>query len=187
MSFTFTPLAIPDVVLIETTTFGDARGAFRETFRDQAFAAAGIPTSFVQDNLSRSALGVVRGIHFQRPPHAQGKLVSCPFGRVFDVAVDLRAGSPTFGRWVGAELSGDNGSLLWVPPGFGHGFASLAPDSLLAYKVTDYYSGPHDGAIAYDDPEIGVEWGVDDPVLSDKDRSAPRLADCDHGFTFGPF
>lgn len=184
MSFSFTPLAIPDVVLVETKTMSDDRGMFRETFRDVTFVAAGVSTTFVQDNLSRSSKGVLRGLHFQRPPHAQGKLVSCPFGRVFDVAVDIRRGSPTYGKWVGEELSADNGRLLWVPPGFAHGFCALADDSLLSYKVTDYYSGPHDGAVRFDDPSIGVDWPIADPILSDKDRGAPLLVDCDHGFVY---
>jgi dTDP-4-dehydrorhamnose 3,5-epimerase len=176
----FTRLAIPDVVLIEPKRLGDARGFFSETFRQDRFTAEIGPVTFVQDNQSRSALkGTIRGLHFQREPRAQGKLVRAISGVVLDVAVDIRAGSPSFGRFVAVELSADNGHQLWVPPGFLHGFCTLTNDVELAYKVTDYYSPEHDAGVRWDDPDIGIPWPVDTSaaVLSEKDRKAPLLRD----------
>jgi dTDP-4-dehydrorhamnose 3,5-epimerase len=176
----FTRLAIPDVVLIEPKRIGDARGTFSETFRQDRFTAEVGPFVFVQDNQSRSALkGTIRGLHFQREPRAQGKLVRAISGAVLDVAVDIRAGSPSFGRFVAAELSAGNGHQLWVPPGFLHGFCTLSDDVELAYKVTDYYSPEHDAGVRWDDPDIAVPWPVKaaEAVLSDKDRKAPLLRD----------
>jgi dTDP-4-dehydrorhamnose 3,5-epimerase len=185
MSFVFTRLAVADVVLVEPTTRGDERGWFREMFKADAFAEWGIPTTFVQENASSSTPGVLRGLHFQRPPFAQGKLVSVTMGAVFDVAVDVRTGSPTFGQWVGEELSAENGRQLWIPEGFAHGFCVVSESSAqLSYKVTNVYSGPHDGGVQFDDPAIGIDWPISNPVLSDKDRNLPLLADCDHGFSF---
>jgi dTDP-4-dehydrorhamnose 3,5-epimerase len=186
MPFTFTPTAIPDVVLIEPKRFSDDRGWFSETFTTRDFTEAGLPNEFVQDNRSRSRRGVIRALHFQRDPMSQGKLVGCGRGAVYDVAVDLRVGSPTYAQWVGAELTEENGHLLWVPPGFGHGFAVLTEVGDLVYKCTQPYSGAHDGGVRFDDPEIGVRWPIDpaDVIISDKDRDLPLLADCDHGFRF---
>jgi dTDP-4-dehydrorhamnose 3,5-epimerase len=182
MSFTFTPLAIPDVILVTPTTRGDSRGWFREMFRSADFIAAGIPGSFLQENASQSVKGVLRGLHFQRPPFAQGKLVSVTLGTVFDVAVDLRTGSGTYGRWVGEELSISTGNMLWIPEGFAHGFCVLSEEAQLAYKVTAPYSGPHDGGVLWNDPAIGIVWPLTEPILSEKDVSQPLLADCVHGF-----
>jgi dTDP-4-dehydrorhamnose 3,5-epimerase len=182
MSFTFTPLAIPDVVLVTPITRGDSRGWFREMFKSEDFASAGIPATFMQENASQSVKGVLRGLHFQRPPFAQGKLVSVTVGAVFDVAVDLRTGSPTYGQWVGEELSIENGRQLWIPEGFGHGFCVLSEQAQLFYKVTAPYSGPHDGGLLWNDPAIGIVWPLNDPILSEKDVNQPLLADCDHGF-----
>jgi dTDP-4-dehydrorhamnose 3,5-epimerase len=176
----FTRLAIPDVVLIEPKRIGDARGTFSETFRQDRFTAEIGPFVFVQDNQSRSAMkGTIRGLHFQREPRAQGKLVRAISGAVLDVAVDIRAGSRSFGRFVTAELSAGNGHQLWVPPGFLHGFCTLTNDVKLAYKVTDYYSPEHDAGVRWDDPDIGIPWPVDTSaaVLSEKDRKAPLLRD----------
>jgi dTDP-4-dehydrorhamnose 3,5-epimerase len=176
----FTRLAIPDVVLIEPKRIGDARGTFSETFRQDRFTAEVGPFVFVQDNQSRSALkGTIRGLHFQREPRAQGKLVRAISGAVLDVAVDIRAVSRSFGRFVTAELSAGNGHQLWVPPGFLHGFCTLTNDVELAYKVTDYYSPEHDAGVRWDDPDIGIPWPVDTSaaVLSEKDRKAPLLRD----------
>jgi dTDP-4-dehydrorhamnose 3,5-epimerase len=176
----FTRLAIPDVVLIEPNRIGDARGSFVETFRQDRFTAEIGPVEFVQDNQSHSAArGTIRGLHFQREPRAQGKLVRVLGGAILDVAVDIRAGSPSFGRFVTAELSAQNGQQLWIPPGFLHGFCTLTEDVVLAYKVTDYYSPGHDAAVRWDDPAIGIPWPVNsaDAVLSDKDRKAPLLQD----------
>jgi dTDP-4-dehydrorhamnose 3,5-epimerase len=176
----FTRLAIPDVVLIVPGRIGDARGTFSETFRQDRFTAEVGPFTFVQDNQSRSALkGTIRGLHFQREPRAQGKLVRALHGAVLDIAVDIRAGSPSFGRFEAVELSAENGHQLWVPPGFLHGFCTLTNDVELAYKVTDYYSPEHDAGVRWDDPDIGIPWPVDASavVLSDKDRKAPQLRD----------
>ena len=184
MPFTFHPTALVDVVVVEPSTFVDARGSFRETFKASDFAEAGIPAEFVQTNLSVSRTGVLRGLHFQIDPAAQGKLVSCSAGSVFDVAVDLRHGSPTFGQWTAEELSVANGRMLWIPVGFAHGFCVLEGDAVLTYSVTSAYSAPHDGGIAWDDPDIGVAWPVAEPVLSDKDRALPLWRDCDPGFRY---
>ncbi len=177
-----TPLAIPEVMLIEPKVFGDDRGFFLESFNQQAFnAATGTRFEFVQDNHSRSRKGVLRGLHYQLPPHAQGKLVRVVRGAVFDVAVDIRKGSPTFGRWVGAELTEDNHRQLWLPPGFAHGFLVLSDTADFLYKATSYYAPQADRGIAWDDPAIAVQWpqlGVE-LSLSDKDRRQPLLADAE--------
>ncbi|MFD1710196.1 dTDP-4-dehydrorhamnose 3,5-epimerase [Ottowia sp. GY511] len=176
-----TPLAIADVMLIEPKVFGDARGFFFESFNQQAFAdATGVHLPFVQDNHSRSRRGVLRGLHYQLAPKAQGKLVRCVRGAVFDVAVDIRRDSPTFGRWSGAVLSEENQHQLWIPPGLAHGFVVLTDTADFLYKTTDYYSPAHERAIRWDDPAIGIEWplashGIAEPVLSDKDKTSARL------------
>lgn len=174
----FTRLAIPDLVLIEPRRIGDGRGSFTETFRQDRFAAEIGPVTFVQDNQSWSALkGTIRGLHFQREPRAQAKLVRVIRGAVLDVAVDIRTGSPSYGRFEAVELSAENARQLWIPPGFLHGFCTLTEDVELAYKVTDYYSPEHDAAVRWDDPDIGIPWpvGAAEAVLSDKDRKAPLL------------
>ena len=176
-----TPLDIADVVLIEPKLFGDARGFFFESFNAQAFAdATGVILPFVQDNHSRSRRGVLRGLHYQLAPKAQGKLVRVTSGAVFDVAVDIRRDSPTFGRWAGSVLSADNHHQLWIPPGLAHGFVVLTDTADFLYKTTDYYSPAHERAIRWDDPAIGIEWplaahGIAQPVLSDKDQTGARL------------
>ena len=168
--------SLPGVRLIEPKVFGDARGFFMETYRLDAFRAAGIADEFVQDNQSRSARGVLRGLHYQEP-NAQGKLVRCTRGAIFDVAVDIRRGSPSFGRWFGVELSDANKLMLWIPPGFAHGFCALEDDSDLVYKCTTLYDADADCAILWNDPEIGIDWPIKEPVLSAKDAAASRLAD----------
>lgn len=176
----FKPLTVPDVMLLVPRHIGDERGYFAETFRSDRFTQACGEWTFVQDNESRSAkTGTVRGLHFQSNPHAQGKLVRCTAGALFDVAVDIRAGSPTYGQWVGETLTPENGKQLWVPPGFAHGFCSLEPDTVICYKVTGYYSAECDKGLAWDDPAIGIEWpDIANPeTLSGKDRVHPRLAD----------
>ena len=175
MSFRFTPLELPGLVLIEETRRGDARGFFAETWRDSAFRAAGIPGPFVQDNHARSARGVLRGLHYQLPPAAQGKLIRVVTGEVFDVAVDLRKGSPTYGRWKGVRLSGDAGGLLWVPPGFAHGYVVLSESADFTYKVTAEFAPDLDRGVRWDDPAIGIDWPVREPILSEKDRAQPTL------------
>lgn len=175
-----TRLAIPDVLLLEPVRHRDHRGFFSETFSKRALAEAGVEIDFVQDNHSLSGeRGVVRGLHFQTEPAAQDKLVRVPRGAVFDVAVDLRHGSPTFGKWVGAVLSADNWHQLLIPKGFAHGFCTLEPDSELLYKVSDYYAPECDRGVAWNDPDIGIDWPVapEAAVLSDKDAKQPRLAD----------
>lgn len=172
-----TPLAIPEVLLIEPRVFGDARGFFMETWHAQTFAKAGIADRFVQDNHSRSARGVLRGLHYQlKKP--QGKLVRVVSGEVFDVAVDLRRHSPSFGRWVGTRLSEDNKHLLWVPPGFAHGFCVLSEHADFLYKCSEFYAPEDERALRWDDPAIGIDWPLDvAPVLSAKDAAAPLLRD----------
>lgn len=182
------PTRLPDVLLITPARFGDHRGFFAESWNRRALAAAGLDLpDFVQDNHSLSAArGTVRGLHFQAPPHAQGKLVRCGRGRLFDVAVDIRAGSPTYGHWAGAELSFDNGRQLWIPPGFLHGFMTLEPDTEIVYKCTDHYAPDCDGAVRWD--SCGIDWPLAGiaPVLSDKDARAPALADFTTPFASGP-
>jgi dTDP-4-dehydrorhamnose 3,5-epimerase len=171
---------IPDVKRIVLKRFGDARGWFSETFRADALARAGITTAFVQDNQSFSApQGTIRGLHFQIAPRAQAKLIRVLQGAILDVAVDIRSGSPTFGKFVAVTLDADKGEQLFIPHGFAHGFCTLTPDVMVAYKVDEYYSPEHDRALAWNDPEVGIPWPVspEAAILSDKDRRAPKLAD----------
>jgi dTDP-4-dehydrorhamnose 3,5-epimerase len=170
----FTPTPLPGVVLIEPDVFADDRGFFMETYHLDRFREAGIALPFVQDNHSRSARGVLRGLHYQEP-NAQGKLVRCTRGALFDVAVDIRAGSPHFGKWYGTELSDANRRMLWIPPGFAHGFCALADDSDLVYKCTALYSREHDRSILWNDPDIAIEWPLASPRLSPKDAAAAPL------------
>jgi dTDP-4-dehydrorhamnose 3,5-epimerase len=168
--------SLPGVLLIEPKVFGDGRGFFMETYRADTFRDFGIADTFVQDNHSRSARGVLRGLHYQEP-NAQGKLVRCTRGALFDVAVDIRRGSPSFGRWFGLELSDANKRMLWIPPGFAHGFCALEDDSDLVYKCTSLYDAATDRAILWNDPDIGIEWPIAEPLLSTKDAKAARLAE----------
>ncbi|MBH5399921.1 dTDP-4-dehydrorhamnose 3,5-epimerase [Bradyrhizobium sp. CNPSo 4010] len=167
---------LPEVLIIEPKLFGDQRGFFLETYQFQRYVEAGIHRPFVQDNMSRSARGVLRGLHLQNP-NTQGKLVSAMRGRVLDVAVDVRVGSPNFGRHVAVELSEENRRQLWVPRGFAHGFVVLSDTADFFYKCDDLYSPKDEVSIRWDDPAIGVKWGVDNPSLSAKDAAAPLLAD----------
>ncbi len=177
----FERTALSDVVLIRPRVFGDARGYFLESWEQRKLAAAGIDAAFVQDNHSRSARHVLRGLHYQIE-QPQGKLVRVVTGRVFDVAVDIRRSSATFGKWVGAVLSEENHHMLWVPPGFAHGYLVLSDSADFLYKVTDFWAPRHERTIRWDDPEIGVKWplpaGVE-PVLSEKDRDAARLREAE--------
>lgn len=186
MSFRFEPLALPDVILVHTTRFDDDRGFFMETYKSSEFLGENLPISFVQDNFSRSFRGVFRGLHYQNPPKAQGKLVKVHRGEIVDFAVDIRTGSPTFGRHAKAKLSDRNGLMLWVPPGFAHGFCAVSEEADVAYKVTQEYAPEADRGIAWDDPEIGLELPVTDPILSDKDRNLPRLREADNHFVYEP-
>jgi len=171
-----TPTELPEVLLVEPQVFGDARGFFFETFQAERYASAGIPRVFVQDNLSRSAKGTLRGLHFQEP-RAQGKLVLVLRGAVWDVAVDVRRGSPRFGAWVGLELSEENRRQLWVPPGFAHGFCVLSDTADFFYKCTDLYVPETERAVRWDDPALAIRWPISAPLLSVKDRAAPLLAE----------
>jgi dTDP-4-dehydrorhamnose 3,5-epimerase len=175
-----TPTGLAGVLILRPTVHGDDRGFFFESWSARDFAAAtGVDASFVQDNHSRSAAGVLRGLHYQLPPHAQGKLVRAIAGAVYDVAVDIRRSSPTYGSWTGVELTADNKLQLWVPPGFAHGFVALT-DAELLYKTTAFYHGASDRSLRWDDPDIGVEWPLQaTPILSAKDQAAPPLAEAD--------
>jgi len=178
--------ALPGVLILTPQRFGDARGFFSESWNRARLAEHGVDLEFVQDNHSMSAtVNTVRGLHFQSPPHAQDKLVRCGQGALFDVAVDIRKGSPSYGAWVGVELSAENGKQLLVPQGFLHGFATRAPNTEILYKCTDYFAPDCDGAVRFDDPAIGIDWGLSgDVVLSDKDALAPLLADFDSPFVW---
>lgn len=183
----FETFDIPDLLAIRPKKIGDERGYFAEMFRDDLFRQHVGEVGFVQENQSLSAkCGTLRGIHFQTAPHAQGKLVRCAAGSIMDVAVDLRAGSPTFARWVAIELTPENCVQLWIPAGFGHAFCTLKPDSVVCYKVTDYYSPECDRGVRWDDPEIAVDWPacLDPATLSDKDRTQPLLADLPAPFEY---
>ena len=171
--------ALEGVKILTPARHGDARGFFSESWNSKRMAEAGLDYAFVQDNHSMSAaVGTLRGLHYQSPPHAQGKLVRCGRGALFDVAVDIRAGSPTYGQWVGVELSYENGKQLMIPAGFLHGFVTRQPDTEIIYKCTDFYAPECDGAVRWDDPAIGIDWGLSgDPLLSAKDAAAPLLAE----------
>ena len=171
-----TETRLPGVLLIEPRIFGDARGAFWETWNAARYTDAGVPATFVQDNVSRSSRGVLRGLHLQHP-QAQGKLVQVLQGEVFDVAVDLRRGSSHFGQWVGVTLTGENAEQLWIPPGFHHGFCVLSETVIFSYKCTDFYAPQTELGVLWNDPEIGIDWPLKDPILSDKDVALPRLRD----------
>ena len=176
-------------LLLTPRVFGDERGFFFESWNQQAFNAAAGDTAFVQDNHSRSSRGVLRGLHYQLPPHPQGKLVRCVLGEIFDVAVDIRRSSPTFGQWVGAVLSADNKQQLWVPAGFAHGFLTLSEQAEVLYKTTDFWSRECERAIRWDDPQLGIVWPLEalagaEPQLSEKDAVAPLLAELAEGDLF---
>jgi dTDP-4-dehydrorhamnose 3,5-epimerase len=172
------PTALPDVMILTPNRFGDDRGWFSETFNAARMQAAGLTMDWVQDNHSMSAKpGTLRGLHYQRPPHAQDKLVRCSRGAIWDVAVDVRVGSPTYGKWVGVDLTPENGRQLLVPKGFLHGFVTRAEGTEVQYKCSDLYAPDCDGGIRWDDPDLGIDWGVTDPVLSGKDAVAPLFRD----------
>lgn len=182
MAFRFTPLAIPDVVLVEPTVSNDPRGWFIETYKASEFAHAGITMPFVQDNHSRSEHGVLRGLHYQKRACAQGKLIRVVAGEVFDVAVDIRRSSPTFGRWVSAPLSAVNRRMLFVPPGFAHGFCVMSNVAEVLYKVTAEYAPDQERGVAWNDPALGISWPIAAPALSARDAELPFLRDADNDF-----
>ena len=178
MPFSFQPLKIPEVILVEAKAFTDSRGFFMETYKRSEFEQNGIPWDFVQDNYSRSSQrGVLRGLHYQKDPKAQGKLVLPIRGAIFDVAVDVRKGSPTYGEWVGVELSDENHRMLYVPAGFAHGFCTLSDVADVLYRQTGYYSPEHDRCFAWNDADIGIEWPIADPILSERDQANPTRSD----------
>ena len=177
---------IPEVKIVEPQVFGDNRGWFYESYNFQKLKELGIDTVFVQDNRSFSEKkGTLRGLHFQKAPKAQTKLLCCTRGEIFDVAVDLRKGSPTYLKWVGVRLSAENKRFLFIPKGFAHGFLTLSDNVEVLYKVDDYYSKENDRSVRFDDDEIGVDWGISNPILSQKDLGAPLLKDSDVNFVFG--
>lgn len=182
MPFQFKRLAIPDVILIEAPNLRDERGFFCETYKLSEFAINGIALPFVQDNHSRSMRGVLRGLHYQKNPRAQGKLVRVVHGEIFDVAVDLRKCSPTFRKWVGLTLSADENQTLYIPPGFAHGLCVLSDEADVIYKVTAEYSPELDRGIIWNDPDLAIEWPIAHPILSPKDSKLPRLRDSDNDF-----
>ena len=179
--------SIPDVLIIQPKIHKDNRGHFFESYKKTDFANNSLPTEFVQDNHSFSReTGTLRGLHFQAVPNAQAKLVRCGQGAIFDVAVDIRIGSPTYGQWAGYELSAENGNQLFIPVGFAHGFITLEPDSEIVYKCSDYYAPESEGAVQWNDPNIGIDWPSNkDPILSDKDAAAPLLSNLESPFIFG--
>jgi dTDP-4-dehydrorhamnose 3,5-epimerase len=177
VTFTFTPTAVPGVVAIDPPCYADERGFFMESWNAREFARAGLDVAFRQEGHSRSMRGVVRGLHYQAGPAPMGKLVRCTAGRVFDVAVDLRVGSPFLGRWVGLELSAANRRLVYVPEGFAHGFQSLADGAEVQYKMTALYTPAAEGAIRWNDPEIAIAWPLPDATLSSRDAAAPSFRD----------
>ena len=176
-----------NVLLICPERFVDNRGFFAETYSQRRYTDMGVDVDFVQDNHSLSRqIGTLRGLHFQAQPHAQAKLVRCVRGAIFDVAVDIRRGSPTYGQWQGYELTAENGEQLYVPVGFAHGFVTLEPESEIVYKCSDYYAPETEGSVLWNDPDIGIDWPTEaDPILSEKDAAAPLLSDLESPFVFG--
>jgi dTDP-4-dehydrorhamnose 3,5-epimerase len=185
MSFTFQRLEIPEIILIEALNFRDERGFFMETYKMSQFSAHGIRHIFVQDNLSHSVRGVLRGLHYQKHPKAQGKLVMVLSGEIFDVAVDIRPDSRTYRRWVGVTLSAGDLRMLYVPVGFAHGFCVLSGEADVLYKVTEEYAPELDRGIVWNDPDIGIQWPIAAPILSRKDAQLPLLRDADNNLSLG--
>ncbi|RLG13263.1 dTDP-4-dehydrorhamnose 3,5-epimerase [Candidatus Pacearchaeota archaeon] len=183
MPFKFKKLEIPDVILIEPVVFTDERGFFIETFKASDFKANNISYEFVQDNHSKSRKGVLRGLHYQLKPMEQGKLVRCIKGKIWDVAVDIRKGSPWYRKWVGVELSEKNKLMLWIPPGFAHGFVALE-DAEVIYKCTKEYAPQYDRGIIWNDPELAIHWPIKNPILSLKDANLPNLKDAENNFEY---
>ncbi len=184
MPFAFKSLDIPEVVLIEPKVFEDERGFFMETYKMPDFVTAGIKANFVQDNHSRSTKGILRGLHYQNPPFAQGKLVRVVKGEIFDVAVDIRTGSPTWGKWIGVILSEENKNSLYVPETFAHGFCVLSEVAEVIYKTTNVYSAEAEAGIIWNDEDLNIEWPVKKPILSEKDQSLPSLKNADIRFYY---
>lgn len=184
MPFRFRRLEIPEIILVEPKIFGDDRGFFMETYKRSEFAANGIADTFVQDNHAHSVRGVLRGLHYQKDPQAQAKLVTVVWGEIFDVAVDIRQGSSTYGHWVGEVLSAENGRMLYIPAGFAHGYCVLSDVADLVYKASAEYAPDLERGILWNDPEIGIGWPITDPILSPRDEQLPPLRDADNNFAF---
>ena len=184
MPFTFTRLAIPNIILVEAQSFPDERGFFMEGFKESIFSANGINTKFVQDNYSHSIKGVLRGLHYQKVPKAQAKLVIVTRGKIFDVAVDIRKNSPTYGKWVGEILSDQNHRLLYVPEGFAHGFCVQSDEADVLYKVNSEYSTEHERGIIWNDPDMSIKWPTDKPIMIKKDLQLPTLKNADNNFVY---
>jgi dTDP-4-dehydrorhamnose 3,5-epimerase len=186
MAFRRIDTPIPDLFVIEPDVFRDPRGYFMETYNQAALRALGLESRFLQDNLSHSARGILRGLHFQADPHAQGKLVSVLQGVVYDVAVDIRKGSPTYGKWYGIVLDAESHRMMYVPPGFAHGFVVRSETCLFSYKCTQLYHKPSEGGIRWDDPTLAIQWEEANPLVSDKDKLLPEWSDFDSPFQYHP-
>jgi dTDP-4-dehydrorhamnose 3,5-epimerase len=184
MPFTFTASKIPDVIVIEPRVFADERGFFMESYKRSEFAAHGIEDNFIQSNQSRSGRGILRGLHFQKRPKAQSKLVRALCGVIYDVVVDLRKGSPHYGQWVGVELSAANNKMLYAPAGFGHGFCVVSAEADILYMTGEEYAPSLESGIAWDDPDLNIAWPVQSPQLSERDRKWPWLRHADSGFDY---
>ena len=184
MPFTFKRLSIPDVILVEPQSFSDDRGFFFESFKESDFFSNGIDKKFVQDNFSHSANGVIRGLHFQKAPKAQAKLVTVLKGKIFDVAVDIRKNSPTYGKWVSEILSGDTHNLLYMPEGFAHGFCVISDEADVLYKVSNEYSQEHERSIIWNDPKLDIQWPIKKPIVSNKDNKLSLLENLDNDFMY---
>ena len=184
MPFTFKRLSIPDVILVEPQSFSDDRGFFFESFKESDFFANGIDKKFVQDNFSHSVNGVIRGLHFQKAPKAQAKLVTVLKGKIFDVAVDIRKNSPTYGKWVSEILSGGTHNLLYVPEGFAHGFCVISDEADVLYKVSNEYSQEHERSIIWNDPKLDIQWPIKKPIISNKDNKLSLLENLDNDFVY---
>ena len=184
MPFSFKQLEIPEVILIEAKSFSDHRGFFLESFKESEFISNGINTTFVQDNVSHSLKGVLRGLHYQKNPRAQSKLVTVIRGEIFDVAVDIRIGSPTFGKWVSEILSAENHKSLFIPKGFAHGFCVISEEADVIYKVDQEYSAETERSIIWNDPSLKITWPIDNPILTQKDLESPKLGDIDNNFSY---
>jgi len=184
MPFTFKRLSIPDVILVEPQSFSDDRGFFFESFKESDFFSNGIDKKFVQDNFSHSVNGVIRGLHFQKAPKAQAKLVTVLKGKIFDVAVDIRKNSPTYGKWVSEILSDDTHNLLYVPEGFAHGFCVISDEADVLYKVSNEYSQEHERSIIWNDPKLDIQWPIKKPIISNKDNKLSLLENLDNDFVY---
>ncbi|MDE1843650.1 MAG: dTDP-4-dehydrorhamnose 3,5-epimerase [Thaumarchaeota archaeon] len=185
MPFKFKRLDIPDVILVDAQSFADERGFFMESYKESIFTVNGVKARFVQDNYSHSIKGVLRGLHYQKDPKAQAKLVMAITGEIFDVAVDIRKGSPTYGKWVGEVLSDTNHRMLYVPEGFAHGFCVTSDKADVLYKVSSEYSPDHEKGILWNDPDLSIKWPTSNPIMTKKDLELPNLKNADNNFVYG--